>query len=100
MTKLSLEATLEATARDGFKKHGRGLVACLQVGKDIESVIFVPFGDVGQLFAEHLNDAEFVRWLRTYNPDQEYIVMDMFKVNETEVDAEPHLCQYRKTLSA
>jgi hypothetical protein len=96
----NLVATIEATAHDGFTKHGRGLVACLQVGEDIESVIFIPAKDVGELFAAHLKDVEFARWLRTYNVDQEYILMDMIKVNEAEIEAEPHLCQYRKALSA
>lgn len=97
---LNLVARIEETARDGFARHGRGLVVCAQAGKDIEDVFFVPTSDVGQLFAGHLKDREFARWLRTYDSDQEYVLMDVFKVNEIEAEAQPYLCQYRKTISA
>lgn len=96
---MNLVTRIEATARDGFARHGRGLVVCAQNGKDTD-VFFVPTGDVGQIFAEHLKDREFARWLRTYDSDQEYILMDAFKVNEAEAEAQPYLCHYRKTVSA
>jgi hypothetical protein len=94
---ITLVARIERCARDGVHQHGRGLVLALQpAGASAVSTNYVPLADIPGLFAVHWSaDPVFVRWVNTYDLEDEYILMECVQVDEVNADAVPYLCRYR-----